>query len=748
MSKKSKKYNYLGYTATLIKTPSLIQGVNTKIADKLGISFFCSCGSVTEIFENAKNSSITTETLLADSKSDSKFCKKCNGKNQSEITISLTPKLYKNNIKCNYNVFSDGNLIKLVRFEDYLGVNTNSTGLYMKTNKSSICFNKQTRRFYYYRSYRRSNKVVSIGLKDIGEHLYEFLHFPTINKKVCNINNNKVNLFRDINKDYISPLNDFVNILLKFIDKRDVKRLTYFLKFLKLSDLQTNNQREPKHNPLHFSESHSLEHSLIENFLLLISLIQYPNLSVLLFDLKKEKYTNLIQKSPPVSFFKKDKDLSKAEIIKNLYIGEVLYWKNLMLKDFKYEKLSYKDFKKKHSDLLNPEKFSKYKIDTKPLEEASKRKDFKFINIETFDDVFGGSHIPNILLNLKTVEQIDYYIKFLRSQKLPKHIIKDSIKSPENSLLESSRTYFLMLYNEILDEKEFCFLSKKYGIHNFISILNEFFSVLDYCSHYNYVTSYEEAKKSSIIIKHMFKVLFHKKSNIPFYNGFERGNFIRTYKDSINMLESRGLGLDGILKCKTSNEITELHNYWSQIISMERMEKFNKGIKEFSKQYEDISEYSEDNIHFKLIDNINSLSEEGSTMRHCVRTYARGMAEGKYLIFSVKDLSTLERATLQFRAIQEKNGMVSWKFEQLKGKFNRQSSQRLIDSIKLFVDNLLLKNNIKVKINYKEWDLVIREKKEQPLNERVVEVPDIHDMADEEIDHIIEDVYLDNDLPF
>ena len=81
----------------------------------------------------------------------------------------------------------------------------------------------------------------------------------------------------------------------------------------------------------------------------------------MLFDLKKEKYTNLIKKCPPVSFFKKDNDSSKAEIIKNLYLGEVLYWKNLMLKDFNSFNLSYRDFKKKHSDLLTPEKFSKYK---------------------------------------------------------------------------------------------------------------------------------------------------------------------------------------------------------------------------------------------------------------------------------------------------------------------------------------------------------------------------------------------------
>tara|TARA_Y100000389_G_C17456356_1_gene518454 strand:- start:752 stop:3064 length:2313 start_codon:yes stop_codon:yes gene_type:complete len=770
MSKKSKKYNYLGYTSTLIKTPTIIKGVNIKEVDKLGISFFCSCGSVTEIVENVKNSSVTTETLSECNKLDSlnsksrTICKKCNGKSQSDITISLGHKLYQNNIKCNYNVFLDGNLIKLVRFEDFLGVNSKGTGLYMTTNKSSICFNKQTGRFYYYRSYRKNAKVVSIGLKDIAQYLDEFLHSTILNQKVCGNSSNKVNLFRNIQKDYVNPLNEFFNMLLKHIDKRDVKRLTCFLKFFKLSDLPTSVQLK-SHNPFLHGNAYSLKESLIRNFELLISLIQYPNLSVLLFGLKEEKYLDLIKKSPPVSFFKKNKDLSKAEIVQNLYLGQVIYYKRLMLKDFRVsdlelnlnegKKLSYRDIKKIYSEILGLENFSKYSIDLKPLQEITKRQKLNLSSIDTFDieldnelDCIFASSVPNMLFNLKTIEQADYYIKFLRSQKIPKHIIRDSIKSSENVLIESCRVYFLMLYNEILNEKEFCFLSKQYGLHNLVNILNEFFNILDYCEHYNYAKSHEDAKESSVFIKHFFKLLFHKKDRTLLEDGFERSSFIRIYKDAIDMLESREMGFDGILKCKTVNEVRDLHNYWSQIISLEKMEKFNKGIKEFSKQYDCINEYSEDNINFKLIDNINSLSEEGSVMRHCVKTYARGMAQGKYLIFSVKDLSTQERATLQFRAKPEKNGLVSWTFEQLKGKFNSQSSQRLIDSIKLFVDNFLLKNNIKVNIKYKEWDLIIGDVKEKSLHERHILAPEIFDMANEEMDYMIEDFYLDEDLPF
>mgnify|MGYP000848792176 FL=1 len=38
------------------------------------------------------------------------------------------------------------------------------------------------------------------------------------------------------------------------------------------------------------------------------------------------------------------------------------------------------------------------------------------------------------------------------------------------------------------------------------------------------------------------------------------------------------MSFEQILKCKTKLQIEEIHDHWSQIISLERMEKFNDGI--------------------------------------------------------------------------------------------------------------------------------------------------------------------------
>lgn len=751
----SRKYNYIGYTSKTKKTPSLISGKSTKEVESLGLSFFCSCGSVTKVVENVKNSSMEKATQDGSASKYREICKNCNGEHQSDITISLNSKLRDNVIKSNYNIFTDGDLIKLVRFDDLLGVNSSGKSLYMITNKSSICFNKKTKRFYYYRSYRKGNKVVGIGLRDISTHFHEFMWRLALNQKVCFNEVNKVHLFRNIYKDYVKPFSEFLNILLQFIDKRDVVRLTHFLEPLKLSDIPTINQLSTflVNGDINL-ERKDLTNSVIKNFQLVISLIQYPNLSVLLFNLKRENYTYLIEDSSPVSFFKKRKDLSQREIVKNLYIGKLNYHKQIKRNEFKYiynnkEGLAYSVLKKKFSKILGPEHFSKYKIDIKSLEDFATKNKLTTKPFADFDpfDFDGQTHsCYNTLQNLKLIEQTGEYIKFVRKNKLPKYIVKDFIKSPEGSLMKICQNYYLMLYNEILDESEFCSLAKSYGLIQLSEMLSDYFNIIDYHDSYNYVSSYEDAKENAVFVKHFMKLFFNDSSHKDGQNGYYRSNFIRIYKDTVEISIDRELGFEEILKCKTPNEIQAIHDHWSQIISLERMSKFNDGIKSFSNKYFNIKEYLENNIEFRLIDNVVSLSEEGTQMRHCVKGYARGMSEGRYLIFSVKDLSNNERATLQFGNRKESSRLMSWTFEQLKGKHNSKSSERIIDSIKLFVENFLLKNDIKVNITYKEWDLVKGDTEKRPLRDgRELDL-----VVDQQIDNVIEDMdwILDNDLPF
>lgn len=767
-----RKYNYIGFVSKFKKSKLPIANFSSKDYEILGLSFFCACGNVIKLKSPNAVKSRSLEDIWGNLPKEEKgkytgavYCEKCKGESRSKKTINLNSKLRDNVLKSNYNVFTDGDLIKLVRFDDLMGVNSSGKSLYMITNKSSICFNKKTKRFYYYRSYRKGNKIVSIGLRDVYIYLHEFMRRLVINEKVCFNEVNEVYLIRNINKDYIEPFNKFLNILLKFVDKRDVDRLTHFLEPLKISDVPTLNQSIIKGLELMRSSNsvnfkNNLTNSVISNFNLVISLIQYPNLSVLLFNLKKEKYINLLDQSPPVSFFKKRKDLSQREILQNIYIGKINYLKQIRRGEFKYiyhnkgESFTYSEIKKKFSKILIPEHFSKYKIDMKSITDfALKNKLIRKTDkcLDPLDTSTNDSISYNALSQLKTIEQTSEYVKFLRKNKLPKYIIKDFLELPEGSLISICQTYYLMLYNEIFDKSEFCSLAKKYKLIPFVNVLNEFFNIVDYHESHNYVSSYEEAKEQSVFLKHFMNIFFNKLSQETretYNDSYFTSNSIRTYKDTIEIFKERGMGFDEIFKCKTLSDIVRIHDHWSQIISLEKMKKFNDGIKIFSQKYSHIKEYSENDIKFKLIDNVNSLSEEGSKMKHCVKSYARGMSEGKHLIFSVKDLLNNERATLQFARKIENNGLISWTFSQLKGKYNSQSSERIISSIKLFVENLLLKNSIKVNISYKEWDLVIQNEKEKSKN--IPEPLPLYDEIDAGIDNIIEDFdfFDNNDLPF
>jgi hypothetical protein len=757
----SRKYNYIGFTSDVEKSKLPMKNMTSKEYSNLSLSFFCACGNVFKLTDNRKSDEHLggdISTSPHKSVQNTNSCNKCKGESLSKKTITLNSKLRDNVINSNYKVFTDGDLIKLVRFDDLLGVASSGKKLYMVTNKSSICFNKKTKTFYYYRSYRRGNKIVKVGLRDISTYFTEFMWRMVINQKACFNEINKVHLFKDINTSYIKPFNEFLNILLQFIDKRDLGRLTHFLEPLRLSDVPTVNQL----SVISFANKDNNKNLLplvIQNFQLVISLIQYPNLSVLLFNIKKEKYISLLSESAPVSFFKKRKDLPQREIVKNIYIGKLDYYRKIKRDEFKYdpnnkEGVTYSSIKKKFSKILIPENFSKFKINTEAIEDFALKnnlinKKLKDIDIFDIDNLSVVSY--NTIRNLKLLESTSEYIKFVRKNKLPRYIVKDFIDSPTRSLVQTCQIYYLMLYNEIFDESEFCLLAKKYKLTLFTEVLEDFFNILDYYEAYNYVNSYEDAKESSVFINHLMK-LIHQNPDAPTMSGrfgmqgYERSNFIRVYKDTIEIFREREMSFEQILKCKTKLQIEEIHDHWSQIISLERMEKFNDGIKSFSSEYYHIKEYLENDIEFILIDNVKSLSEEGSTMRHCVKSYAKGMSEGKHLIFSVKDLLNGERATLEFAKKIKNNGLTSWTFSQLKGKYNSQCSERIISSIKLFVENFLLKNSIKVNISYKEWDLLIQNEK----SKKTPEQRDFYVQNDAEIDNIIEDTdwIIDNDLPF
>ena len=80
---------------------------------------------------------------------------------------------------------------------------------------------------------------------------------------------------------------------------------------------------------------------------------------------------------------------------------------------------------------------------------------------------------------------------------------------------------------------------------------------------------------------------------------------------------------------------------------------------------------------------------------------------------SIQDMENNDRATLEFFNDKNESDIEDfWIFNQLKAKYNKRASDKIINSLQDFVDNFLVKNSLNIKINYNSYDLMNKEKED------------------------------------
>ena len=134
-------------------------------------------------------------------------------------------------------------------------------------------------------------------------------------------------------------------------------------------------------------------------------------------------------------------------------------------------------------------------------------------------------------------------------------------------------------------------------------------------------------------------------------------------------------------------------------------------------------------------------------------------------MFSVVDKTTGDRATLDFynlksnsfasfHEIAEQQGVEikdSWNFSQLKAKYNRKTTKRIVDTLSVFCKEVLDKNNITYRLDVNNYDLTLNPNK---TNYGEIDYPNAAVAAGahvhNDINHIINEHNngLDDDLPF
>lgn len=158
-------------------------------------------------------------------------------------------------------------------------------------------------------------------------------------------------------------------------------------------------------------------------------------------------------------------------------------------------------------------------------------------------------------------------------------------------------------------------------------------------------------------------------------------NLLLFYFDSIMMMNSMNIPIDEIFKIKNADSLNEMHNSLNESYKISLNKEMSKKLKEHVERFR-YTEGVYDNIEFKLLDTPELFYEESSVMNHCVKTYCTSVSNGLYIIYSIKDLESGNRATL---SLNTKEG--SFTFNQLKSKNNSKATVKIINCVKEFISD-------------------------------------------------------------
>ena len=337
-----------------------------------------------------------------------------------------------------------------------------------------------------------------------------------------------------------------------------------------------------------------------------------------------------------------------------------------------------------------------------------------------------------------------------------KNIIDDKV-----SPISFVTLYISLIQNSIFKKEELIHLINKYNI----PLLSEV--IINFSGSHNYghpaILQHDDVLREKT--NHYLKLFSNFNSSVEQLFDEEITPSTTFYNDTVRMLDIRNQSLKSFFKIKKWNDIVTLHDELYTLINLEKIEKFNEGIREFSEKYHKIKSSEINNITFNLIDDVVSLEKESKIMNHCVKSYAESLSRGRHLLFSVVDKTTGDRATLDFynlksnsfasfHEIAEQQGVEikdSWNFSQLKAKYNRKTTKRIVDTLSVFCKEVLDKNNITYRLDVNNYDLTLNPNK---TNYGEIDYPNAAVAAGahvhNDINHIINEHNngLDDDLPF
>jgi hypothetical protein len=679
----------------------------TNISQYYEAHVICKCG---HHFKNDNLSEIfflTEEEVVAFSlKSDIK-CPSCNLELDIVNSIKLeTPYSIGNVFRKKFFLFEEEKKIRLVLFKERIQYNKKGK-VFIQKERKSITFNTEEKTFFYSEnhSHLKNGHVIGISNRNFYNVFFNFFN-ETQDDKVCFNLKNVQNVFRNYDLDVINPLNRFMGILIENLEKKDVDRVITYIDFINYNNFDFR-LREKNLNLISFLNKSKISHydikqknnniitGYVDSLSIIASIVQYPYNSNILFIKGKEFFVEILKNNilslPNNSYLKKEKPTSPTDILieafnfKNIY---ELYYNKKHLKSA---------IRNDYPDLiLNNSNIEKLKNLEETKHKENSNSNFLYVS-------------SNPVLTFITA--IEWLKNDLNQNKNKIFLPKVAF----NTIHSWDDLSFFISMSKYIDKEQILYLCNKFELNDFIFIFKRLVNIYNYERineniFYNFETKIQ-------IVKYIFKTV--KKENLelekfPYHSMIDILKFLNElYGEDIRK------NIKDIFKCQNIHEIIELHDSLYKKVLIKNNKDNDEKIRNFCDNFKEIKYTVVGNVSFKLIDNIDDLLEEGYFMKHCVGTYATQLAKGKHLIFSVKDLDTEERATLEFYDMgnngfprENTNGRsFVWCFNQLKSKHNGKASKNIIEKFKIF-NKKLQKSGLQTKINENSYDLLIEEKKE------------------------------------
>lgn len=645
---------------------------------KYDTHIICKCGhcfkdkTALSIFQSNEN------IKLFDNIQDIK-CPKCDSKIDLLNSIKLENSYsYQNVISKRYHFFKEFNKVRIVLFIKNIQYNKKGK-LFVENFRKSITFHIKEKRFFYSESKVNSkDKIVfAFSNKKFIDVFYSFFDLNAY-ENVCYFSKNKQKIFKNPKNDIIEPLKSFVNELISHLEAKDVNRI---LDIINLDDSIFDIKNIE--NEDYYSKKENYIHALS----IICSILQYPYNSNILFLKGIEFYLKML----------KNKYLSNKEYLKKYHPTSPI---NIMINSIKDDRRSYFKYY---------QKLLKHSLKNNYPNIILNEKNLKFIKKDIQKQNFADEY---------SKRNFDIYINNL--EELKEKLKKEAYisKSSFNKIKNADDMMIFISISEHIDKDKIHYISNKFDLNYFIPI----FKVLTHSFESHYISEKAFCNFEFTIKKIKYIINFIKKNKIKI-NDFPYGVFIDTFRFYESFYgDKKEEYIKEIFYCKNLNQLNNLHdNIYKKILLKKNVENDQK-IKDFCKQYEHIKINLIENVSFTLIDNLEDLLEEGAFMKHCVGTYASRLADGKHLIFSVKDESTEERATLEFFLGEEEffspiNNLKAkdekvWYFNQLKSKYNEKASNNIIEKFKLFCEKLE-KSGLKIFVNKNAYDLIKNKKKDE-----------------------------------